>query len=42
MNVVGLKDEHYYRYPHEFSGGQQQRIGIARASGRAATPDCAR
>ncbi|MCY3916780.1 MAG: ATP-binding cassette domain-containing protein [Chloroflexi bacterium] len=31
MNVVGLKDEHYYRYPHEFSGGQQQRIGIARA-----------
>ncbi len=31
MNVVGLKEEHYYRYPHEFSGGQQQRIGIARA-----------
>ncbi len=31
MNVVGLKDEHYYRHPHEFSGGQQQRIGIARA-----------
>ena len=31
MNVVGLKDEHFYRYPHEFSGGQQQRIGIARA-----------
>ena len=31
MSVVGLKDEHYYRYPHEFSGGQQQRIGIARA-----------
>ena len=31
MDVVGLKDEHYYRYPHEFSGGQQQRIGIARA-----------
>ena len=31
MNVVGLQEEHYYRYPHEFSGGQQQRIGIARA-----------
>ncbi len=31
MNVVGLKEEHYFRYPHEFSGGQQQRIGIARA-----------
>lgn len=31
MRVVGLKEEHYYRYPHEFSGGQQQRIGIARA-----------
>ncbi|MBO67552.1 MAG: hypothetical protein CL398_04500 [Acidiferrobacteraceae bacterium] len=28
---VGLKEEHYFRYPHEFSGGQQQRIGIARA-----------
>ena len=36
MNVVGLKEEHYYRYPHEFSGGQQQRIGIAPRSGRAA------
>ena len=31
MHVVGLKEEHYYRFPHEFSGGQQQRIGIARA-----------
>ena len=31
LDTVGLKEEHYYRYPHEFSGGQQQRIGIARA-----------
>ena len=31
LGVVGLKEEHYYRFPHEFSGGQQQRIGIARA-----------
>jgi oligopeptide/dipeptide ABC transporter ATP-binding protein len=31
LHVVGLKPEHYHRYPHEFSGGQQQRIGIARA-----------
>lgn len=28
---VGLREEDYYRYPHEFSGGQRQRIGIARA-----------
>jgi len=31
MEKVGLKAEHMTRYPHEFSGGQQQRIGIARA-----------
>lgn len=29
--MVGLNSEHSNRYPHEFSGGQQQRIGIARA-----------
>ena len=28
---VGLEEEHLNRYPHEFSGGQCQRIGIARA-----------
>ncbi|CDQ38821.1 MULTISPECIES: ABC transporter ATP-binding protein [Virgibacillus] len=31
LKEVGLKAEHYHRYPHEFSGGQRQRIGIARA-----------
>jgi dipeptide transport system ATP-binding protein len=28
---VGLRPEHYVRYPHMFSGGQRQRIAIARA-----------
>lgn len=28
---VGLKEEHFNRYPHEFSGGQRQRICIARS-----------
>ncbi|MBQ9972373.1 MAG: ATP-binding cassette domain-containing protein [Firmicutes bacterium] len=31
LTRVGLNSEHSNRYPHEFSGGQQQRIGIARA-----------
>jgi oligopeptide transport system ATP-binding protein len=28
---VGLEPQHLQRFPHEFSGGQAQRIGIARA-----------
>lgn len=28
---VGLKPEHFNRYPHMFSGGQRQRLAIARA-----------
>ncbi len=31
MTRVGLRPEHYDRYPHMFSGGQRQRIAIARA-----------
>jgi len=31
MAKVGLRPEHYDRYPHMFSGGQRQRIAIARA-----------
>jgi len=31
MELVGLRRDYYDRYPHEFSSGQRQRIGIARA-----------
>ncbi|WP_457789012.1 peptide ABC transporter ATP-binding protein [Pseudomonas sp. PL-6] len=31
MQQVGLRPEHYARYPHMFSGGQRQRIALARA-----------
>ena len=33
MTTVGLSPRHIRRYPHEFSGGQQQRIGIAQGPG---------
>jgi oligopeptide/dipeptide ABC transporter ATP-binding protein len=31
LDLVGLTEEHAGRRPHEFSGGQQQRIAVARA-----------
>ncbi len=31
LGRVGLSEEHYFRYPHELSGGQVQRLGIAGA-----------
>ncbi|PZF85868.1 ABC transporter ATP-binding protein [Jiangella anatolica] len=31
LEMVGLSAEHLNRYAHEFSGGQRQRLGIARA-----------
>ncbi|MEW6040969.1 MAG: ABC transporter ATP-binding protein, partial [Elusimicrobiota bacterium] len=31
MEMVGLEPEYLDRYPHEFSGGQRQRLNIARA-----------
>src|SRR5699024_11527793 len=31
LEIIGLNKEHRTRFPHEFSGGQRRRIGIARA-----------
>ncbi|HYD06723.1 MAG TPA: ABC transporter ATP-binding protein [Reyranella sp.] len=31
LELVGLRPDHARRYPHEFSGGQRQRLAIARA-----------
>jgi len=31
LEIVGLNPEHFNRYPHEFSGGQRQRLLISKA-----------
>ncbi len=31
LEIVGMSEEALVKYPHEFSGGQKQRLGIARA-----------
>jgi dipeptide transport system ATP-binding protein len=31
LKLVGLRPEHFDRYPHMFSGGERQRIAVARA-----------
>ena len=31
LEIVGMPEDSIYKYPHEFSGGQRQRLGIARA-----------
>ena len=34
LERIGLPEEALYKYPHEFSGGQRQRLSIARAVAR--------
>lgn len=31
LNLVGIKKERFFDFPHQFSGGEKQRIAIARA-----------
>ena len=31
LDIVGMPTDALYKYPHEFSGGQRQRLGVARA-----------
>ena len=31
LEIVGMPKDSIYKFPHEFSGGQRQRLGIARA-----------
>ncbi|RHW39879.1 ABC transporter ATP-binding protein [Lysinibacillus yapensis] len=31
LEIVGMPEDAKFKYPHEFSGGQKQRLGIARA-----------
>ncbi len=31
LSIVGMPKDSIYKYPHEFSGGQRQRLGVARA-----------
>lgn len=31
LDIVGMSEDALYKYPHEFSGGQRQRLGVARA-----------
>ena len=31
LDIVGMPEDALYKYPHEFSGGQRQRQGVARA-----------